>query len=905
MATPTVVRLQSHAVSAAAPAAGQVLKWSAGSTQWEPGADVFTNVTAAAPLTAQGSGSTSVQLSVLQAGRDQDGYLASADWALFDGKAEKVCGGDLSGSLPSPTVVALRSRAVADDEPQPGQVLYWDGTAWTPETLAISDVTGLSSGYLALTGDQTIGGAKTFAAAPSFNSPLGVASGGTGATGFAANSLLFGNGTGAVGALAGPSAGQLLVGSSGGAPAWAAMGGDATLSSTGELALAGVATAGTYRSVTVDAKGRVTAGTNPTTLSASGIADAVANSGTTPSIGSGPAASMPAPGTPGRLFVATDSLGLYRDTGAAWALVQPALGGDASVAAGGTTLTLADSGVTASTYGSATSVPRLTVDAKGRITAAGDVTISGVAPGGAAGGDLSGSYPSPTLNLGLAHTWTGAQTLSAGAAFPGSGTWNSSGSVGIGTANPQASLHVSGAGPGNPGSLKLQDTSTNGRTWQLGEVVNAGSFAVYDTAIGARLTIDAGGNVGLGTTSPAERLHVAGSSNLTGMRIGLSGNGVADFRIAVTNNDDALSRGVVRFQSSIDGAAPADRMVIASGGSVGIGTTAPEAALDVAGTGSIKIPVGTTAQRPTAVNGMLRINSETGRLEYAVGSSWNGLGAVSATGGNTVADIGGYRIHTFTSSGTLTVVVGGNVEVLVVAGGGGGGKHSGGGGGGGGVVYAASYAVSGGQPITVTVGAGGASYGGYYPAQGGGVGTNGGNSVFGTLVALGGGGGGYHSSGGLAGGSGGGPGRAVGLTGLATQPTSASGGFGYSGAAYGGGNDPNYPAGGGGGAGGIGGDGSQNAGGNGGPGKAYSISGSSVYYAGGGGGNIQYSSKPGGTGGTGSGGAGGQGDSSGAGYDGAANTGGGGGGSRYDSDNNTAPRRGYGGSGIVIVRYQL
>ena len=54
--------------------------------------------------------------------------------------------------------------------------------------------------------------------------------------------------------------------------------------------------------------------------------------------------------------------------------------------------------------------------------------------------------------------------------------------------------------------------------------------------------------------------------------------------------------------------------------------------------------------------------------------------------GGTVTNIGGYRIHTFTSNGTLTVTGNGNVEALVVAGGGGGGSSqtsSGGGGGGG------------------------------------------------------------------------------------------------------------------------------------------------------------------------------------------------------------------------------
>ena len=65
----------------------------------------------------------------------------------------------------------------------------------------------------------------------------------------------------------------------------------------------------------------------------------------------------------------------------------------------------------------------------------------------------------------------------------------------------------------------------------------------------------------------------------------------------------------------------------------------------------------------------------------------------SATGGDTVQDIGGFRIHTFTTVGTstFTPATSGLVEVLVVAGGGGGGGNNGsfyaGGGGGAGEVY--------------------------------------------------------------------------------------------------------------------------------------------------------------------------------------------------------------------------
>lgn len=268
-------------------------------------------------------------------------------------------------------------------------------------------------------------------------------------------------------------------------------------------------------------------------------------------------------------------------------------------------------------------------------------------------------------------------------------------------------------------------------------------------------------------------------------------------------------------------------------------------------TGALKIPFGTTGQRPSSPDlGMQRWNTDLGVVEVWNGSIWLAITGATA------------------------------VNYLVVAGGGGGGGDTyGGGGGGAGGVSLGSFNALTGYSYTIVVGSGGTQN------------NNGANSsIIGNtanVVSIGGGAGAVSSNSGNSGGSGGG-GANSGSGGSGTTGQGYTGGAG--GSAFGGGGGASAA-----GSAGfiIGGGDTRPRGGSGGAGVSSSITGSAVTYAGGGGGGgYTY-----GLGGSGGGGNGADGNPPGA-IGGTNNTGGGGGGSAYNNGTGAS-----GGSGIVIVSY--
>ena len=414
-------------------------------------------------------------------------------------------------------------------------------------------------------------------------------------------------------------------------------------------------------------------------------------------------------------------------------------------------------------------------------------------------------------------------------------------------------------------------------------------------------------------------LPTSGNTSFTGTIPAVSSNTTFNFVIRATDTGGRSS--TQSYQQTIQNAQP-----IPTGGTVTLTTFVEGSSVSYDVDANFTYPTGSTFSAYSVASGALpaglSLNTSTGVISgtgadissnttysFSIRAtdtasltgdqaySWTSeiTPPLTATGG-TVVHSSGYKMHTFTSSGTFAVTVGGDVEVMILSGGGGGNGDMGAGGGGGGVRYKNNHPITSGN-YSIVVGAGGASgpVGVLTAANSGGN-----SSAFGVVAE--GGLGGTSTTGGVSG-----------------AYTGTSNGFTTHGGFNGGGDTSGHGGGGGGGA---------NANGincvtnatlpSGGAGHANTINDNVSYYWGGGGGGGTYRiahGGPSGNGGLGGGGAGacsvsanagagggaginnGGYGGSGTGGNGGSGTGGGGGGGTH----NTAG--GNGGSGIVIVRY--
>jgi fibronectin-binding autotransporter adhesin len=213
------------------------------------------------------------------------------------------------------------------------------------------------------------------------------------------------------------------------------------------------------------------------------------------------------------------------------------LSGDASLSATGA-LTLANTTVAANTYGDATHVGQFTVDSKGRITSASAVLITGAAPTGTAGGDLTGNYPNPTIAKFQGTTVT-LTSVASGQILQYNGSAFVNQAV-------SGDVTLSGTGAATIGNATVTGAKIAANTITNGNLL-AGSFGNI-TGVGTLATLSVGGGGftvnGTGAITAATGLTTSGSVTLSG----LSSAGVVH-----TSAAGVLSTGAVSLGSETTG----------------------------------------------------------------------------------------------------------------------------------------------------------------------------------------------------------------------------------------------------------------------------------------------------------------------------------------------------------------
>jgi hypothetical protein len=210
---------------------------------------------------------------------------------------------------------------------------------------------------------------------------------------------------------------------------------------------------------------------------------------------------------------------------------------------------------------------------EGNVTVNADLTVSGNTDinGGTIDGTVIGGT-TPAAISGTTGTFSGNLTVDTDTLFVDA----ANNRVGIGTSSPNANFQVTGI-------TSLGGTGQSLAVYENGAGVSVEAFDTSNSATKKNMWFNAyGGNVGIGTSSPSSKLHVAGQIEASTDTTTPSGGNAYFYKSSVGATVSGFN--AVVETGSIGSRSEAMR--ITSGGNVGIGTSSPAAPLHVFTTGS-------------------------------------------------------------------------------------------------------------------------------------------------------------------------------------------------------------------------------------------------------------------------------------------------------------------------------
>ena len=169
-------------------------------------------------------------------------------------------------------------------------------------------------------------------------------------------------------------------------------------------------------------------------------------------------------------------------------------------------------------------------------------------------------------------------------------------------------------------------------------IVDTSTLYLKELPVGDNLDLTGSGIVGLtgigGTTGNFSGIVTASAYYVDATEVISNGRSLRNITSIQVSGISTFTAGPV-FIGAATSTGTASQPLQVTGGAyissnTGIGTTNPKTTFDVGGTASIKVPVGTTAERPgTPATGFVRFNTDLNTFEGYNGSEWGGLGGAS------------------------------------------------------------------------------------------------------------------------------------------------------------------------------------------------------------------------------------------------------------------------------------